>query len=106
MSLIQTSDRAFRKDVLESPVPVLVDFYADWCGPCRMVAPVLEELGRELGDRAVFAKLNVDHNPAISSEYGIMSIPTLALFKNGQIVRKTVGVQSKAHLMSMICEYM
>lgn len=92
----------FDAEVLQSDKTVLVDFYADWCGPCKMMAPVVEALAVELADTAVIGKLNVDENEEIAMKYGVMSIPTLIVFKNGQAVNKKVGVQSKEAIVSMI----
>ncbi len=92
----------FDAEVLQSDKTVLVDFYADWCGPCKMMAPVVEALAEELADKAVIGKLNVDENEEIAMKYGVMSIPTLIVFKNGQAVDKKVGVQSREVIVSMI----
>lgn len=94
----------FEAEVLKADKPVLVDFYADWCGPCRMMAPAVEALAEELADIAVVGKLNVDDNEEIAMQYGVMSIPTLIVFKNGQPVKKTVGVQAKEVIEQMIKE--
>lgn len=92
----------WNQDVLGSDKPVLVDYWASWCGPCRMVAPIVEELADEYAGKVVIGKLNVDENPAISSQYGVMSIPTLAIFKDGKIVDKIVGFRGKADLVKML----
>jgi thioredoxin 1 len=88
-----TSDVSFKKDVIESAEPVLVDFWAPWCGPCRMVGPIIERVGEKVAGKAKVYKLNVDENPVTSSQYGITGIPTVIIFKNGQVVREFVGVQ-------------
>ncbi|WP_432628446.1 thioredoxin [Brotaphodocola sp.] len=94
----------FGTEVLASDKVVLVDFYADWCGPCRMVAPVVEQIAEEYADRAVVGKLNVDENEEIAVRYGVMSIPTLIAFKNGEVAGKLVGVQPKEVIERLIQE--
>jgi thioredoxin 1 len=101
---ITVNDQDFEAKVLKSPKPVVVDFWAQWCPPCRLVAPVLEELSQEYGDRLVFAKLNVDENPATSAKYSILSIPTLILFKEGKPLRQWVGFRPKAELQRLLEE--
>ena len=91
-------DSSFDQNVLQAEVPVLVDFWATWCGPCRMVAPVVEELAQEYEGKIRFAKLDVDQNPKTAGKYGIMSIPTLIIFKNGEPVSYVVGFRPKAEL--------
>lgn len=92
---VKTSDSEFDSQVMRSDKPVLVDFWAEWCGPCQMQNPILEELNNDLGDKGVIAKLNVDENPTTAGKYGVMSIPTLMLFHKGKMVKQWVGVQSK-----------
>jgi thioredoxin 1 len=93
------TDDSFATDVLASDKPVLVDFWAEWCGPCRMVAPVLEEIANEHGDKLRVVKLNIDENPKIAQQYSIMSIPTMSVFQGGQVVKSIVGAKSKAALL-------
>ena len=96
------SDANFGEEVLASKEPVLVDFWAEWCGPCRAIAPVLEELSSELQGKVKIVKLNVDENPATASKYGIMSIPTLMIFKNGELAARQVGAAPKQKLEQWI----
>ncbi|GLI21171.1 MULTISPECIES: thioredoxin [Xanthobacter] len=102
MAVEKVSDQNFDQDVLKSSAPVIVDFWAEWCGPCRMVAPILEEVSGELGEKVRIVKLNVDENPQTASKYGIMSIPTLLLFKDGKIASRQVGAAPKAKLVQWI----
>ncbi|NQT05433.1 MAG: thioredoxin [Dehalococcoidia bacterium] len=98
----EVNDSNFDQMVLQSKTPVLVDFWAVWCGPCRMVAPVVEELAGEYDGKVTFTKLNVDENPKTSSQYGIMSIPTLLIFKDGAPVSNIIGFRPKAELKKNI----
>ena len=92
----------WNQDVLGSDKPVLVDFWAAWCGPCRMVAPIIEEVADEFAGRVIVGKVNVDDHPAVAGKYQVMSIPTLAIFKNGELVDKSVGFRGKADLVKMM----
>ncbi|MEY4212023.1 MAG: thioredoxin TrxA [Burkholderiaceae bacterium] len=94
----QVSDASFDQDVLKSDVPVLVDYWAEWCGPCRMIAPILEEVSRDYNGRVQVAKLNVDDNQSIAQRFGVRGIPTLMLFRNGAVVGTSVGALSKSQL--------
>ena len=92
------SDSSFENDVLKSDKPVLVDYWAEWCGPCKMIAPILDEVSRDYGDRVQIAKLNVDENQATAARYGVRGIPTLMLFRNGAMIASSVGALSKSQL--------
>jgi thioredoxin len=96
------SDGNFETEVLQSTIPVLVDYWAEWCGPCKMIAPILDEVAKEYGDRLKVAKLNIDENQATPPKYGIRGIPTLMLFKNGNIEATKVGALSKSQLTAFI----
>lgn len=100
MAIVHVTDQNFNEEVANGVV--LVDFWATWCGPCKMIAPVLEEIDAEIGDQVKIAKLDVDNNQATAAEYQVMSIPTLLLFKDGQQVAKTVGFQPKEALVEFI----
>lgn len=99
---MELNDKNFEEKVLKSDKVALVDFWAPWCGPCQMMGPVIEDTAKEAGDKAIVAKLNVDENPETAQKYGVMSIPTLIIFKGGEIVKQLVGVQSKETLLEEI----
>jgi len=102
---VHVTDQTFANEV-ENTGTVIVDFWAPWCAPCKMIAPVLEEINDEIGDKLTVAKLNVDDNPSSAAKYGIMGIPTLLLFSNGKPVEKIVGFQPKDNLMSAIKKHL
>ncbi|MCG2633540.1 MAG: thioredoxin TrxA [Gammaproteobacteria bacterium] len=97
--IVAVSDATFDEEVLNSSDPVLVDYWAEWCGPCKMIAPILEEISQEYGGRIKVAKLNIDDNPGTPPKYGIRGIPTLMLFKNGEVEATKVGALSKSQLV-------
>ncbi len=100
MAEITLTDANFDAEVLKNTKPVLVDFWATWCGPCRVLGPIVEEVAKEMAGKAVVGKVNVDENPTVSQQYGIMSIPTVMIFKGGTVVKQFIGVQSKEVLVS------
>lgn len=105
-SAVAVTDESFQEQVLDSSVPVLVDFWAPWCGPCRMVAPVVEEIAEQYEGQIKVVKLNTDENPNISTKYGIRSIPTLMIFKDGQRVDMVVGAVPKTTLANTLEKYL
>jgi len=101
-SILHISDQNFEQEVIQSDIPVLVDYWAEWCGPCKMIAPVLDELSSEYAGRLKIAKLNVDENQSIPAKFGIRGIPTLMLFKQGQVEATKVGALSKSQLTAFL----
>lgn len=101
-NIVEINENNFQSAVLESQKPVLVDFWATWCGPCRMVAPIIDELSKEYQETFGFAKINVDENSKLASQYGVMSIPTLIVFKDGKPEQQVIGFKSKNELKNML----
>jgi thioredoxin 1 len=101
---VVTSD-SFETDVLKNDKPVIVDYWAEWCGPCRMVAPVLEEIAAEYGDKIEVVKLNIDENPEVAQRYSILAIPTMNVFSGGQVVKQIVGAKPKSALLRELAEF-
>jgi len=104
MSLLHLTDASFKKEVLEADLPVLVDFWAPWCGPCKMIAPLLEELAKEYAQKMKIGKINIDEDTKIATHFGVMSIPTLIFFKKGKAIDQIAGALSKAELKKRIEE--
>ena len=102
MAVGKTSDASFESDVLKSAAPVVVDFWAEWCGPCKMIAPALEEIATNLQGKLKIAKINIDQNPATPKKYGIRGIPTLMLFKDGQVAATKIGAMPKQQLVDWV----
>jgi len=98
------TDTSFQSDVLDAPGPVVVDFWAEWCGPCKQIAPALEEMAAEMGDKLTVAKINVDDNPETPGKYGVRGIPTLMLFKDGEVAATKIGAVPKTQLVQWVEE--
>ncbi|MDB5680759.1 MAG: thioredoxin [Sphingomonas bacterium] len=105
MGTVAITDDSFQNDVLNADKPVLVDFWAEWCGPCKMIAPVLEEIAREQSGKITIGKLNVDDNPDTARRFEVMSIPTLMVFNNGSLEKRLVGARSKGQLLAELAQF-
>ena len=102
MSVLKIDEENFENEVLKSDKPVIIDFYADWCGPCKMMSPIIDEISDELGDKIKVGKINTDENLELAQEYGIMSIPTIMIIKNGEISRTFIGVTDKDEIIKEV----
>ena len=104
MPILDVKDKDFKEKVLEADKPVLCDFWAEWCGPCKQISPILQELAEDYKEKILIAKVNIDENPEVPSNYGIMSIPTLILFKNGESISSQIGLVEKISLTKWLDE--
>jgi len=104
MPILDVKDKDFKEKVLEADKPVLCDFWAEWCGPCKQISPILQELAQDYKEKILIAKVNIDENPEVPSKYGIMSIPTLILFKNGDSISSQIGLVNKSSLTKWLDE--
>ena len=102
MSVINITSQNFEEEVTKSSIPVLIDFWAPWCGPCKMMAPVVEEIAKEVGGTAKVGKVNIDEEPNLASSFGVMSIPTFVVVRGGKVVGETVGVQGKEDVLKLL----
>ena len=102
MSVLKITEENFNEKVIQSQEPVIIDFYADWCGPCKMMSPIIDEIAEELGKKATVGKINVDENPDLAMEYSVMSIPTVIIFKSGKVSKTFVGVRGKEEIMQAL----
>ena len=104
-NMLTLTDGNFKEQVVDSPIPVLVDFWAEWCGPCKMLGPILEELANDYDGRVKVGKLNIDDFPSVANEYGIRAIPTMLIFKGGQVAEQVVGLRSKRDLKANLDKF-
>lgn len=102
MSVLKISSENYEEEVLQSDKPVIIDFYADWCGPCRMMSPIIDEIAEEKADSIKVGKVNVDENQELAGKYGVMSIPTIVILKNGKVEKTFVGVRNKSEILNAI----
>lgn len=100
MSVLKITEQNFENEVLKSNIPVIVDFYADWCGPCKMMSPIIDSIAEELGDKIKIGKINTDENINLAGQYGVMSIPTILVIKNGEVAKSFIGVTDKETIIS------
>ncbi|MCL4181669.1 MAG: thioredoxin [Verrucomicrobia bacterium] len=104
-NMLTLTESNFKEQVVDSPIPVLVDFWAEWCGPCKMLGPILEELATDYDGRVKIGKLNIDDSPSVANEYGIRAIPTMLIFKGGQVAEQVVGLRSKRDLKANLDKF-